>query len=44
MSFNDITNVFAEGNDYRIHLLYVSKDETINLFKNANLTEKSGML
>ena len=26
-------------NDYRIHFLYVSKDEAINLLKNADLTE-----
>ena len=31
-------------NDCRIHFLYVSKDEAINLLKNADLTEKCGNL
>ena len=41
MNFNDIAIVTIRGNDYRIHFLYRSKDETINLSRNADLTEKS---
>ena len=41
MNFNDIAIVTVRGNDYRIHFLYRSKDETINLSRNADLTEKS---
>ena len=37
MRFNDVG-----GNDHRIHFLYMSKDEAINLLTNADLTEKSG--
>ena len=44
MSFNDVAIVSAKGNDYRIHLWYMSKDEVINLLKGADLTEKSGTL
>ena len=42
--FNDIAIVFVKGNDYRIQFLYMSKDEVINLSKNADLAEKSGTL
>ena len=41
MNFNDIAIATVRGNDYRIHFLYSSKDETKNLSRNANLTEKS---
>ena len=41
MSFNDFAVVFVKGNDYRIHFLYMSKDEAINLLRNVDLTEKS---
>ena len=41
MNFNDIAIVTVRGNDYIIHFLYRSKDETINLSRNADLTEKS---
>ena len=32
-SFNDVAIVSVKGNDYRIHFLYMSKDEAINVFK-----------
>ena len=41
MSFNDVVIVSIQGNVYRIHLSYMSKDEAINLSRNADLTEKS---
>ena len=40
MSFNDVAIVSYKGNDYRIHLLYMSKDEAINIMKIADLKEK----
>ena len=39
MSFNDISIFSVEVNDYRIHFWYVSKDETTNLLRNADLIE-----
>ena len=36
VSFNDVAIVIVKGNDYRIHFLYVTKDEVINLLRNAD--------
>ena len=44
LSVNYETIVSVKENDYRIHILYMSKDEAINLLKNADLTEKSKTL
>ena len=44
MSFNNLAIVSIEGNDYRIRLWYISKDDKINIMKNSNLNEKSGLL
>ena len=33
MSFNDVTIVSVTGNDYRIHVCYMSKNEAIKLLK-----------
>ena len=44
MSFNDFAIITVKENDYRIHFLYMSKYETINLIRNGDLTEKSGTL
>ena len=44
MNFNDIAVVSVKGNDYRIHFLYMNKDDAINTMKNSNLNEKSGLL
>ena len=41
MSFNDVAIVTVKETDYRIHLLYMSKDEVINLLRNADLAEKT---
>ena len=43
MNFNDVAIVSIKGNDYRIHFLYISKDDAINIMKNSNL-KKSGSL
>ena len=32
--------VSVKGKDYRNHFLYMSKDEAVNLLRNADLTEK----
>ena len=43
MSLNDVATVSVKGNDDRIHFCYMSKDEAINLLKNNDLSEKSGI-
>ena len=44
ISFNDAAFASANGNDYRIHFWYTSKDKAINLLRNANLTDKIGTI
>ena len=44
ISFNDVAIVYVKGSDYRIHFWYISKDDAINIMKNSNLNEKSGLL
>ena len=44
MNFDDLFVITFKGNDYTIHFLYMSKDEAINLLRNADLTEKSRTL
>ena len=41
-NFNAIVSV--KGSDYRIHFWYMSKNNAINIMKNSNLNEKSGLL
>ena len=44
MDFNDVAIVSIKGSDYRIHFWYMSKKDAINIIKNSNLNEKSGLL
>ena len=44
MNFNDVAIVSVNGNDYRIHFWYISKDEAINIMHNSSLNEKTGLL
>ena len=44
MNFNDVAIVSIKGNDYRVHFWYMSKDDTINIMNNSNLTKKTGSL
>ena len=44
MTFNDAVIVSAKGSDYRINSWYMSKDDAINIMKNSDLDEKSGLL
>ena len=44
MNFNDVAIISIKGNDYRIHLWYISKDDVINKMKNSSLNEKAGSL
>ena len=43
MNFNAALVSIKEG-DYRIHFWYMSKDDAIDIMKNSNLNEKSGLL
>ena len=36
-SCNDVTIVSIAGNDDRIHFWYITKDEAVNLLRNADL-------
>ena len=44
MSFNNFAIVSVKGNNYRVRFWYMSKDNAINIMKNSNLNEKSGLL
>ena len=44
MNCNDVSIVSIKRNDYRINFWYMSKDDTINIMKNSNLNEKTGLL
>ena len=42
MNFNEVAIVSMKGNDYRIHFLYISKDDAINKMSIPNLNEETG--
>ena len=45
MSFVDAVIVFVKGKDWRIiFFLFMSKDESITLLRNADWTEENGKL
>ena len=44
MTFNDAAIVSIKESYYKIHSWYLSKNDTINIMKNSNLNEKSGLL
>lgn len=44
MGFNDVGIFSVKGNDYRIHLWYMSKDDAMNIMNNSNLSEKRAVL
>ena len=44
MSFNDVAIVSIKGSDYRIHFLYMNKDDAISIMHNSNLIDKKGTL
>ena len=44
MSFNDIAIVYVKESAYRIHFLYLSKDDAIRKMNNSNLVDKKGVL
>ena len=40
MSFNDAAMASVKGNDYKVQFWYMSKLESINVLRNADLTKK----
>ena len=44
MNFNDGAIVSVKRNDYRIHFLYISKENAISIMNNSSLNEKTGAL
>ena len=44
MSFTNVAIVSIKGNDYRIHFLYMSKNDAIVLMTNSTLNDKNGIL
>lgn len=43
-SFNDLGMSCVKRSNFTIHFWYITKDEAMNLLRNADLTEKSGTL
>ena len=43
-SFEDVTIVYVKGSAYRVHFLYMSKDNAIYIMNNSNLIDKKGVL
>ena len=44
MSFNNIAIVYVNGNIYRIHFWYISKDDGINIMNGSNLADERDVL
>ena len=44
LSFNNVAIVYVKGNAYRIHFLYMRKDDAINIMNNSSLIGKMGVL
>ena len=44
VSFDDVAIVYIKGSTYRIHFLYMSKYDAINIMNNSNLIDKMGVL
>ena len=44
MNFNNVVIVSVKGSDYRIHFLYMAKDDAMSIMKGSSLMKKSGLL
>ena len=44
VSFNDVVIVYVKRSAYRIHFLYMSKDDAISIMNNSGLIDKIGVL
>ena len=43
-SMQNLAIVYHKGNAYHINLVFITKDDAINLIKNSNLIDKKGTL
>ena len=41
ISFKDATMVYVNGNHYRTHFWFISKNEALNFSRNVSFTQKS---
>ena len=44
MNLNAIAFVSVKGSYYRTHFWYMSKDDVMNIMKNSDVNEKSGLI
>ena len=44
MCFNNVAIVYVKENSYRIHFLYMSKDDAITIMNSSRLADKRGVL
>ena len=44
MNFNNVAIVYVKGIPYRVHFLYMSKDDPINRMNGSNVVDKRGVL
>ena len=44
MCFNNVAIVFVKENSYKIHFLYMSKDDASTIMNGSNLADKRGVL
>ena len=44
MNFNDVVIISITGNNYRLHIWYMSKGDAISIMNNSSLNEKTGLL
>ena len=44
INFNDVIIVSIKRYDYRTHFWYMRKNDAMNIIKNSDLNEKSGLL
>ena len=44
INLNDIGIVYVNGNAYRIHFWYTSKDDAINIMNGSNLVDNRSVL
>ena len=43
-SMQNLPIIYHEGNAYRVHFVFMSKNDAFNLIKNSNIINKKGVL
>ena len=44
MTLHNFAIVYVKGSAYRMHFLYMSKDDAISIMNNSNLIDEKGVL